>query len=159
MDLELEFLFLLKVVIFIVNGCFNSETWNFEDGKDFTDKTLETLLALCEDNKIKGLSILGGEPLNDENFQGVKNIVCAFRNKFIDDTKKDIWLWTGYEFEDIYNHPQKSNILLQLDYMICGPFIEEQKDLSLKYRGSSNQRVVDVQKSLKEGRAILVEGM
>lgn len=143
---------------FHCKNCFNPETWSFEGGKEFTPETLIKLKELCEKDYIKGLSILGGEPLCDENFEDVKELACFFKlNATTKD--KDIWLWTGYEFEDIFNDPVKVEILLYVDYMICGQFIDEQKNLNLKWAGSNNQRFIDVHKSLVEGKAVLAGNM
>lgn len=143
---------------FHCKGCFNPETWNFEGGKEFTSQTLTLLLDLCSNPTRKGLSILGGEPLNDENFPEVLNIAKAFKT----DPRlqgKDIWLWTGYEIEDILNNSNKKEILNYLDYIICGQFIEEQKDLRLKWAGSNNQRWINVKETLKNGSPILAGNM
>ena len=124
---------------FHCKGCFNPETWNFEGGKEFTSQTLTLLLDLCSNPTRKGLSILGGEPLNDENFPEVLNIAKAFKT----DPRlqgKDIWLWTGYEIEDILDNKDKKEILEYVDYIICGQFIEDKKNLKLKWAGSKNQR-------------------
>lgn len=143
---------------FHCKGCFNPETWNFEGGKEFTSQTLKTLLDLCSKDTVKGLSILGGEPLNEENFIGVLEIVKEFRNK--EKLKnKDIWLWTGYEIEDILSSEKKKEILKYLDYVVCGQFIEEEKNLKLKWAGSNNQRWIDVKSTLKENKVILAGKM
>ncbi len=142
---------------FHCKNCFNPETWNFKGGKEFTPETLIKLRELCEKDYIKGLSILGGEPLCDENFKDVKEIAGFFKiNATTKD--KDIWLWTGYEFEDICNDPEKKEILLYIDYMICGQFVDEKKNLNLKWAGSENQRLINVKESLKCGETI-VENM
>lgn len=143
---------------FHCKGCFNPETWSFEAGKEFTSQTLKTLLDLCLKDTVKGLSILGGEPLNEENFIGVLEIVKEFRNK--EKLKnKDIWLWTGYEIEDILSSEEKKEILKYLDYVVCGQFIEEEKNLKLKWAGSNNQRWIDVKSTLKENKVILAGKM
>lgn len=143
---------------FHCKGCFNPETWSFEAGKEFTSQTLKTLLDLCSKDTVKGLSILGGEPLNEENFIGVLEIVKEFRNK--EKLKnKDIWLWTGYEIEDILSSEKKKEILKYLDYVVCGQFIEEEKNLKLKWAGSNNQRWIDVKSTLKENKVILAGKM
>lgn len=143
---------------FHCKGCFNPETWSFEAGKEFTSQTLKTLLDLCLKDTVKGLSILGGEPLNEENFIGVLEIVKEFRNK--EKLKnKDIWLWTGYEIEDILSSEKKKEILKYLDYVVCGQFIEEEKNLKLKWAGSNNQRWIDVKSTLKENKVILAGKM
>ena len=141
---------------FHCKGCFNPETWNFEGGKQFTSQTLTLLLDLCSNPTRKGLSILGGEPLNDENYSGVLEIVKAFRkDKRL--SGKDIWLWTGYEIEDILNDKSKKEILNYLDYIICGQFIEEQKNLRLKWAGSKNQRWIDVKATLAQEKGKIIE--
>lgn len=141
---------------FYCKGCFNPETWNFEGGKEFTSQTLETLLDFCAKPTRNGLSILGGEPLNDENYSGVLEIVKAFRgDKRL--AKKDIWLWTGYEIEDILTNRNKKEILNYLDYIICGQFIEEQKNLRLKWAGSKNQRWIDVKATLAQEKGKIIE--
>ena len=141
---------------FHCKGCFNPETWNFEGGKEFTSQTLTLLLDLCSNPTRKGLSILGGEPLNDENYSGVLEIVKAFRkDKRL--SGKDIWVWTGYEIEDILNDKSKKEILNYLDYIICGQFIEEQKNLRLKWAGSENQRWIDVKATLSQEKGKIIE--
>lgn len=131
----------IRVSIFVqgchfhCKGCFNSETWDFSGGKEFTDNVLELLLNLCNSDHISGLSILGGEPLNPANISEVKRICTEFNKRF---PNKDIWLWTGYEFDQIKN----DEIYSLVDVLVCGPFIEAQKDLSLKYCGSRNQQVI-----------------
>lgn len=143
---------------FHCKGCFNPETWSFEAGKEFTSQTLKTLLDLCLKDTVKGLSILGGEPLNEENFIGVLEIVKEFRSK--EKLKdKDIWLWTGYEIEDILSSEKKKEILKYLDYIVCGQFIEKEKNLKLKWAGSNNQRWIDVKSTLKENKVILAGKM
>lgn len=143
---------------FHCKGCFNPETWSFEAGKEFTSQTLKTLLDLCLKDTVKGLSILGGEPLNEENFIGVLEIVKEFRNKEKLENK-DIWLWTGYEIEDILSSEKKKEILKYLDYVVCGQFIEEEKNLKLKWAGSNNQRWIDVKSTLQENKVILAGKM
>lgn len=143
---------------FHCKNCFNPETWDFKGGKEFTPETLIKLRELCEKDYIKGLSILGGEPLCDENFKDVKEIACFFKvNATTKD--KDIWLWTGYEFEDIYNDIEKKEILLYIDYMICGRFIDEKKNLNLKWAGSENQRVINVKETMEQGKVVLLENI
>lgn len=141
---------------FHCKGCFNPETWNFEGGKEFTSQTLTLLLDLCSNPTRKGLSILGGEPLNDENFPEVLNIAKAFKT----DPRlqgKDIWLWTGYEIEDILDNKDKKEILEYVDYIICGQFIEDKKNLKLKWAGSKNQRWIDVKATLAQEKGKIIE--
>lgn len=121
-------------------NCFNPETWNFNYGKAFTDQTMEALLELLKPEHISGLSILGGEPLHPQNREGVLDIVRKVKSVY---PSKSIWLWTGYLWEEVSNDLIGSGV----DVVVDGKFVEELKDLRLKYRGSSNQRVINVSKS------------
>ena len=132
-------------------GCFQPETWDFEYGQEFTDDTINELLNLLDNHHVAGLSILGGDPLEPENRDVVGEIcyiVRAFR------PGKSIWLWTGYLWEDIKDWED----LRYVDVLVDGPFIQEQKNLCLAYRGSENQRVIDVRKSFEEGHVVQLEG-
>lgn len=129
-------------------GCFQPETWDFEYGKLFTNVTLMRLGNLISNEHIKGLSILGGDPMEPENRDAVETICQYMRTHYPD---KDIWMWTGYLWEDVKDWPGFKYI----DVLVDGPFIQEQKNLCLWYRGSENQRVIDVQKSLEEGKVVL----
>jgi anaerobic ribonucleoside-triphosphate reductase activating protein len=121
-------------------NCFNPETWNFNYGKAFTDQTVEALLELLKPEHISGLSILGGEPLHPQNREGVLDIVRKVKSVY---PSKSIWIWTGYLWEEVSTFLIGSGV----DVVVDGKFVEELKDLRLKYRGSSNQRVIDVSKS------------
>ena len=121
-------------------NCFNPETWNFNYGKEFTDETLHLILELLKPKHISGLSILGGEPLHPRNRQSTLDLVKLVRAYA---PGKSVWLWTGYLWEDVAEDLIGSGI----DVVVDGKFVEELKDLRLKYRGSSNQRVIDVWKS------------
>ena len=129
-------------------NCFNPETWNFDYGKEFTEDTLQLLLDLAKPSHISGLSILGGEPLHPRNRQTVLELAKKFKSVY---PEKTIWLWTGFLWEDVAPDLVDSGI----DVVVDGQFKEELKDLRLKYRGSSNQRVIDVQKSLEAEEVIL----
>lgn len=141
---------------FHCKNCFNTETWNFQGGKDFTTDTLSTLLNLCDKEYIKGLSILGGEPMHPTNREMVVDIMRAFKFRF---PNKDIWMWTGYTLENLLQQRDENikSMLIYLDYLIDGQFEEDKKDITLKWRGSSNQRVIDIQKSLKENKIIEIK--
>lgn len=119
-------------------GCFNTVAKDFNGGKEFTDQTLDLLLKLLEPDHISGLSILGGEPLHPRNRDEVLRISRKVKEVY---PQKDIWLWTGYTFEEV------SWLLLGsgIDVVVDGQFVEDLKDLRLKYRGSSNQRVIQLQ--------------
>lgn len=131
-------------------GCFNSETWDFNYGKEFIFETVKEISDLLNDSNIRGLSILGGDPFEPENQECVKKL-CEYVRK--NNPGKDIWVWTGYKIENLLGNP----ILELIDILVDGPFIESRKDLRLKYRGSNNQRVIDVQNSLKLSKIITIE--
>ena len=143
---------------FHCKGCFNPETWNFESGKEFTTETLDVLLKLCDKKYIKGLSILGGEPMHPKNRKTVVDIMRAFKFKF---PNKDIWMWTGYTLENLLaeNDDDVKSMLIYLDYLIDGQFVEEKKNLNLKWAGSENQRWIDIQKSMEQGHIVLAGNM
>lgn len=128
-------------------GCFNPETWSFTYGQEFTLKTLLELDNALDDPNIAGLSILGGDPFEPENRDMVAAI-CKFAKAWHSD--KSIWLWSGYSFEDMLDW----DALKYVDVLVDGRFEEENKDLRLKWRGSTNQRVIDVPKSLEMRCAI-----
>jgi len=130
-------------------GCFNKVAWDFNYGQELTKELIESIIKSCEQEQISGLSILGGEPLEKENQKGVFELIKAFRDRFKD--TKDIWLWTGYMFgTDIPNTENTNYILNNINYLIDGEYIDSLRNLNLKYRGSSNQRVL----KLRKGRLI-----
>lgn len=139
---------------FNCKNCFNPETHNFDGGREFTDETIHKLLELCKKDRIKGLSILGGEPLHPKNLDGVYEIVYNFKEKY---PNKDIWIWTGFLFEDLLKNDKIKEILKYCDVLIDGQFVEEKKNLNLKFRGSSNQRVIDIKKTLDSEMIIELE--
>lgn len=143
---------------FHCKGCFNPETWNFEGGKEFTSETLKTLIELCDDEKIQGLSILGGEPMHPKNRETVVDIMRAFKFKF---PNKDIWMWTGYTLENLLaeNDDDIKSMLIYLDYLIDGQFVEEKKNLNLKWAGSENQRWIDIKETMKQRKIVLAGNM
>ena len=133
---------------FHCKNCFNPETWSFNTGKDFTDETINKVLDLCNQDYIVGLSILGGEPIHPTNIEGTTKLVKAFKEKYKD---KTIWSWTGFLFEDL----KDKEVLNYIDVLVDGQFIDELRDPTLPWRGSSNQRVIDVEKSLKQNKIVL----
>ena len=135
---------------FNCKNCFNPETHDFNGGKEFTHDTIDRVLKLCDKDYIEGLSILGGEPLHPFNIAGTIELSKLFKEKF---PSKTIWLWTGFKFENIVN----KEILNYIDVLVDGQFEEEHKDIRLKYCGSTNQRVIDVQKTIKENKIILIK--
>jgi anaerobic ribonucleoside-triphosphate reductase activating protein len=134
-------------------GCFNASIWNFNYGtpftKDFEDKIIDDLKI--DYVKISGLSILGGEPL--QNVDGLLPLVKRIKSEC---ENKDIWIWSGYTFEEIIQDEKMKELLSYCDALVDGRFELELRDLNLKWRGSSNQRLLSVQESLRCGKAILL---
>ena len=130
-------------------GCFNSDIWNYDGGKEWTEETKQLVLNLCNKPQIKGISILGGEPLSPQNFDDLKDLFVSFKEQMPD---KSIWLWTGYVFEDLTE--EQLEIVKLTDVVIDGPWNIDLGDFSLKYRGSSNQRIIDVQETLKQNKIV-----
>lgn len=121
-------------------GCFNSETWDFNHGETYTEDVQNHILDLMEPETIHGLSILGGEPLDELNQEDVCRLIESVKSRFPD---KNIWLWTGYTYGiDIPETRYTSKILSNIDILVDGEFKEELKVPNLKYRGSTNQRVI-----------------
>ncbi len=136
-------------------NCFNKEYQNFNYGEEFNASTFKEIYEILSKPEIKGLNVLGGEPLQQTKDPGLYNLL-----KELSKLNKPIWLWTGYTFEEILalpNNDEVEGILQYVDVLIDGRFIEEEKDLSLLYRGSRNQRVLDCQKSLEFGKAIAID--
>lgn len=130
---------------FHCKNCFNSETWNPEGGKPFTEAELKLLMDLCAPEYIDGLSILGGEPLwKDASLEMTTAVAKEFKTRY---PKKSLWLWTGFKWEQVKDLP----IMKYVDVVVDGQFIEGCADPTLKWRGSSNQRIIDV-KTQKEMR-------
>lgn len=133
-------------------GCFNTETWSFTDGEEFTQDKLDYIIDNIDKNNIKrDLAILGGEPLCPENVDGVINVCKTFKNKY---PQKKIYLWTGYTVEN-FNNMQKE-IFKYVDILIDGKFEEDKKNISLTLRGSSNQRIIDVKETLNKEQLTLI---
>lgn len=130
-------------------NCFNPETHDFEGGKPLTEETIEQVLNLCALDHIVGLSILGGEPLHPRNIEGTTKLAKAFKERF---PQKNLWVWTGYLFD---RDLQGQEVLQYIDVLVDGLYIEALHDFRLKWRGSQNQRVIDVSASLKQKEIIL----
>lgn len=125
-------------------GCFNSETWDFKYGEPFTSAVIDEILDALEPDYIAGLSILGGEPLHEANYNEVAFVCRLVKRHF---PNKTIWLYTGKTFESVAHW----SIFDYVDVVVDGAFIESQKDLRLKFRGSKNQRIIDVRASRLAG--------
>ena len=134
---------------FHCKNCFNKETWDFEGGQEFTDDTINKVLELCNKPEVKGLSILGGEPMHPTNIEGTTKLAKAFKEKY---PEKTIWTWTGFKYEDI----KDKDVFNYIDVLVDGQYKDELHDPTLKWRGSSNQRVIDIKKSKKENKICLV---
>ena len=151
-------------------NCFNPDTWDFNGGKEWTEKTKNKFLELIDRPYIKRVSFLGGECLADQNLDEVLKLVKQIRNSYPD---KTIWLYTGFEWNSLMSkicqptfpdkdferiieiHKKRKEIISNVDVLVDGEYIDEQKDLSLKFRGSKNQRVIDVKQSLAQNKVIL----
>ena len=132
-------------------GCFNKEAQDPNYGKPFDDKAKKKIFKELENDWCKGLSLLGGEPLSklSDNRKQIIALSKEVKEKFPD---KTIFLWSGYLFNEILEDKDMKDILNYIDVLIDGPFVEEQKDLTLKWRGSSNQHIVDVVKWRQTGK-------
>lgn len=139
-------------------NCFNQVTWDFNYGKPFTDQTIDTIINYMSPSYIKGLTLLGGEPLEPANQKGILPLLKKVRQVYPD---KNIWCFTGFDYDkDVIGRmyssiPETKEILSLIDVLVDGKFIEEKKDLSLRFKGSSNQRTILIPESLKAGHAIL----
>ena len=137
---------------FHCKNCFNPETWDFDAGNDFSDATIDTVLDLCKEKHIKGLSILGGEPMHPKNQEATTALAKAFKEKY---PEKNIWMWSGYKFDESLKDKEA---MKYVDVLVDGRYVDELHSPKLKWKGSSNQRVIDVQNSLKQNKVVLYEG-
>jgi len=137
--------------------CFNPETWDFGFGSPFGEEQIEEIFSLLDRDHIRGLSLLGGEPFEPENQETVLDLVRRVREKL---PGKTIWCYSGYLFEELAGGEVGAHgreLLELLDVLVDGPFVLEKKDLGLRFRGSSNQRIIDVPASLRAGEVRLAE--
>lgn len=138
-------------------GCFNQCAWDFNYGNKFTDEEINRVLSYMDHDYIKGLSLLGGEPLEPQNQEGLLPLVKKVKERF---PNKDIWCYTGFDFEkDVIGKMVKENhvsneLIKYIDVVVDGKFDENKKDLKLRFRGSSNQRIIDVNESFKEHKIV-----
>lgn len=130
---------------FHCKNCFNKETWDFEGGQEFTDETIDKVIDLCNKPEVKGLSILGGEPMHPTNIEGTTKLAKAFKEKY---PEKNIWAWTGFKYEDI----KDKDVFNYIDVLVDGQYKDELHNPTLKWKGSSNQRVIDIKESKKENK-------
>lgn len=141
-------------------GCFNQEAWDFNYGQPFTKESVQTILEYLKPSYVKGLTVLGGEPLEPQNQSAVLELLKCVKKEY---PEKSIWLFSGYDFEkDILGRmckelPETREILSCLEVLVDGEFVEELKNLSLRFKGSSNQRTILVQESLSSGKLVLYD--
>ena len=132
------------------SNCFNQELWDFNSGKKWTPDIEKQFIELTNRSYINRISFLGGEPLADQNIESVSSIISK-----IDKTKK-IWIYTGYTWEELVER-DKVKYISAADVLVDGRYVNELKDYKLRFKGSSNQRIIDVKKSLVKGEAVLYE--
>ena len=155
---------------FHCKNCFNSDTWDFNGGKEWTEEIKDKFMKLIDRPYIKRVSFLGGECLADQNLDEVLKLVKQIRNSYPD---KTIWLYTGFEWNSLMSkicqptfpdkdferiieiHKKRKEIISNVDVLVDGEYIDEQKDLTLAYRGSKNQHVIDVKQSLAQNKVVL----
>lgn len=139
-------------------GCFNSETWDFNYGEPYTKETEDEVLNALNPPYIRGISLLGGEPMEPANRTALLGLLKKVRSLYPD---KDVWCYTGYDFEKdllVWMEEGRADVeelLSLIDVLVDGEFVEEKKNLRLAFRGSENQRLLDVPASLEKGRAIV----
>ena len=134
------------------NGCHNPQTWSFNAGKPFDEVTKSELFETLNKPYIQGVTFSGGNPLDNpyEIFLLAKEIKERFPNK-------DIWLYSGYTYEQICQVREIFKVLFYIDVLVDGPYIEEQRDITIAFRGSRNQRLIDVKETLKQGKIITLQ--
>ena len=141
--------------------CFQPETWDFTHGEAFTEQTKQKLLDLLAPSYIAGLTVLGGEPLEPENQAELLPLLKAVRAAY---PQKTIWLYTGFTLEELSDSacraatPQIRDLLAQIDVLVDGRFVEAQKDITLRFRGSSNQRLIDLPATIRTNTCVLWNG-
>ena len=139
-------------------GCFNKIAWDFNYGKEFTKEVEDSILDELSDEAYQGITLLGGEPMEPRNQKGLVSLVKRFKERY---PEKNLWIFSGYLFdEDMLDRmwsqlPETREILERTDVLVDGEFKQDLKDITLLYKGSSNQRTIDVQKSLKAGHIVL----
>lgn len=143
---------------FYCEGCFNKDIWDSNVGKTFTREVYENKIKPTINDYTAGISVIGGEPLHPRNIEAVSDLIDWFKQDF---PNKNIWIWTGYTYEELMKRCASSKeddlnwILCSIDVLIDGRFELDKRDLNLKWRGSSNQRVIDMQKTLDKGEIVL----
>ncbi|GAA0107646.1 MAG: anaerobic ribonucleoside-triphosphate reductase activating protein [Clostridium sp.] len=134
-------------------GCFNKDLQDFNYGDKWTKETEEEFIGYVKNPNVKGINILGGEPMEQIQDKDLFNLLKRIK----EETKKSIWLWSGYLYEDIIKNEDRLSILSLVDVLIDGRFEIDKRNISLKYRGSSNQRVIDVLKSFEKKEVVEIQ--
>lgn len=142
-------------------NCFNSEAWDFSYGSPFTEKVADEIISALEPSYIQGFSLLGGEPFEPENQETLAELLERIKTTL---PQKDIWCYSGFLYENLVsgkvgNGDTALKMLHNIDVLVDGKFVEELKSPDLLFRGSSNQRIIDVKKSLSAGEAVWLEGV
>ena len=137
---------------FRCHNCFNPETWDFNGGKEWTKETEKQFIELVNRPYIKRISILGGEPLADENLEDVLNLVNKIRLLL---PEKTIWIYSGYTWAECMEHSIRRDIVSKCDIFVDGKYVDKMRDVTLKWRGSTNQKVINVKESLAQNKIIL----
>lgn len=141
-------------------GCFNALTWDFSFGSPYTQAVEDRIISMLSPGYINGLSLLGGEPMEPDNQRALMPLLRRVRETYPD---KDIWCYSGYTFEDDLLSESRARcevtdeFLSYIDVLVDGEFVEEKKNISLSFRGSENQRIIDVPKSLETGKTVIIE--
>lgn len=140
-------------------NCFNHALWDFNIGERFTKAVYEAKIRPTINIHIAGISILGGEPMHPKNLLATANLVKWFKEDF---PNKNIWLWSGYTWEELMNKLNKNyevnlDVISYIDVLVDGPYIEGQRDISLRWRGSRNQKLINVPETLKQGKIITIQ--
>lgn len=158
----------IRVSIFVsgchhhCKGCFNSDAWDFNFGNEYNENVEEAILKELDKSYIQGLSLLGGEPLEYVNQKGLLSLVTKAKKRH---PEKTIWCYTGYKFDEdvmqnmINKWPETKELVSNLDIVVDGKYDEELRNLNLKFRGSSNQRIIDVKKTLLNNQIVLAENI
>lgn len=133
------------------HNCFNEEYQDFDFGDPWTQRVTDEVIEDLKLDEVKGLTILGGEP-----FQNEVDLLQVIRD-IKKEVQKDIWIFSGYTYEEILKYQDKKKLLEECDVLVDGRFVEALKDLNLRFRGSSNQRIIDVKKSLEENKVVLFD--
>lgn len=158
MERESEFLYLYKAVIshFHCKNCFNPETWDFNGGKEFVPETRDEILKLIEPEYISRFTVLGGEALEPINYFDLAELIVTVRRK---KPEIKIWVYTGYTLEKLLSNtnPDLLTILNNIDVLVDGPFQEDKKDLTYPFAGSTNQRIIDMNKTRENNQITLLD--